>query len=237
MARRLCSCRARALRAILLGGGGQAVVTGASLAALAYIPAGTLGFLFYTYPAWVTVIAAVRGHERITAPRLLALALSLGGVATMVGAPGAASLHPLGVALALGSALAYAIYVPFIGRLQEGSTGTVTSVYICLGAGLVFACVTAVRGAGAPLTPLGWSAVAALALPCTVVAFLAFLRGLAALGPVRTAILSTVEPFWTASLGAVVLHQPIGRGTLIGGAMIAAAVLVLQRRGRAEPTS
>ena len=44
----------------------------------------------------------------------------------------------------------------------------------------------------------------------------------------RTAIVSTVEPFFTALLGAWVLSQPLTRGTLVGGAMIAAAVVLLQ---------
>jgi drug/metabolite transporter (DMT)-like permease len=68
-----------------------------------------------------------------------------------------------------------------------------------------------------------------------VLAFIAFMRGLGRLGPVRTAIVSTVEPFFTAVLGAVALAQPFGVATLAGGVLIAAAVLLLQRRP-AEPT-
>ena len=42
------------------------------------------------------------------------------------------------------------------------------------------------------------------------------------------AIVATVEPFWTAVLGAAVLGQRLTPATLGGGAMIAAAVLLLQ---------
>ena len=45
----------------------------------------------------------------------------------------------------------------------------------------------------------------------------------------RTAITSTVEPFWTTLLGVVLLHQSVGTGTLIGGLAIMGAVLLLQR--------
>jgi drug/metabolite transporter (DMT)-like permease len=61
-----------------------------------------------------------------------------------------------------------------------------------------------------------------------VLAFLAFLRGLATIGPVRTAIVSTVEPFWAALLGSVVLGQQLGVRTLGGGLLIATAVVLLQ---------
>jgi drug/metabolite transporter (DMT)-like permease len=63
---------------------------------------------------------------------------------------------------------------------------------------------------------------------CTALAFIAFLRGLGVLGPVRTAIVSTVEPFFTALLGAAVLGQPLTPPMLAGGALIAAAVVLLQ---------
>jgi drug/metabolite transporter (DMT)-like permease len=59
-----------------------------------------------------------------------------------------------------------------------------------------------------------------------------FLRGLSVLGPVRTSIISTVEPFWTAVLGALVLNQPITKGVVAGGACIALAVALLQWRPR-----
>src|SRR5918996_841796 len=51
---------------LVLAGGGQAAIAFVSLSALRYIPAAMLTFLFYTYPAWVAVIAALRGSERIT---------------------------------------------------------------------------------------------------------------------------------------------------------------------------
>jgi drug/metabolite transporter (DMT)-like permease len=69
------------------------------------------------------------------------------------------------------------------------------------------------------------------------VAFLGFLSGLRLLGAVRTAITSTVEPFWTTLLGIVVLQQPLGAGTIVGGVLIMAAVLLLQRRPRGEARS
>ena len=79
------------------------------------------------------------------------------------------------------------------------------------------------------LSPLAIAVVIALALLTTVLAFILFLRGLATLGPVRTAIVSTVEPFCTAVLGSLVLGQPITGGTIVGGGLIAAAVVLLQR--------
>src|SRR6478672_8632344 len=107
----------RAMPLLVLAGGGQAAIAFVSLSALRYIPAAMLTFLFYTYPAWVAVISALRGAERITRARAIALVLSLAGIALMVGIPGAGSLHPVGVLLALSSALMYAAYIPMIDHL------------------------------------------------------------------------------------------------------------------------
>ncbi len=76
-------------------------------------------------------------------------------------------------------------------------------------------------------------AIGLLAVVCTVIAFMLFLRGLAAIGPVRTAIVSTVEPFWGAFLGE---HRArVSRSsahTLGGGVLVAAAVILLNLPAR-----
>jgi drug/metabolite transporter (DMT)-like permease len=231
---RLALPRGRLLPLLTLGGGGQALVIFLALKSLDFISAATLGFLFYTYPAWVALFAAVRGSERIDRRRALALVLSLAGIVLMVGAPGTAALHPIGVALALGAAVAYALFIPLIGRLQAGLDPAAASTYVVLAASALFGVAGLATGNfRLSLPPVGWAVVTALALISTTLGFIAFLRGLQVLGPVRTAIVSTVEPFWIAVLGLVVLAQPIPPAVLVGGVLIAAAVVLLQK-GPAE---
>jgi drug/metabolite transporter (DMT)-like permease len=214
---------------MLLAGGGQAVIASLTLASLRYISAAMMIFLFYTYPTWVTVIAAVRGREALSARRLLALVLSLAGIAVMVGLPGTGEpMSAIGVALALVSALLYALYIPMIDRLGRGLRPAVTSMFACVGAAAILG-VAAMATGGLPVreAPAAWLGIGLLAVLSTVVAFLLFLRGLASLGPVRTAIISTVEPFWGAFLASLVLDQPLSARTLGGGALVAAAVVLL----------
>ena len=220
-----------AARLLLLGGGGQTLIAYVSLRALDYVPAATLAFLFYTYPTWVAAIAALRGTERVDATRAAALALSLGGIAIMVGSPWSGPLDPIGVALALGSAMIYALYIPLLGRLSAGREPAAVSAHIAWGVAVLLGAGGLATGAlSARLSPAAWLAVGTLALVSTAIAFIFFLRGLAVLGPVRTAIVSTVEPFWTTLLAVAALGQPFRMTTLAGGAMIAGAVLLLQRR-------
>jgi drug/metabolite transporter (DMT)-like permease len=227
-ARRAAMPQAIRWQAVVLLGGGQAIIAGLGLSALRFVPAATAGFLFYTYPAWVAVIAAMRGTERVTPRRLGALALSLVGVSVMVGAP-SGQMDWRGVVLSTGAAFAYALYIPHANRLQRDTTPAMLSMYVSIGAFVALAIFGQLTDTlDLRLSAQAAVAVVTLALVCTVFAFILFLRGLATLGPVRTAIVSTVEPFTTSVLGFAVLGQAIRLETLIGGALVATAVIVLQ---------
>jgi len=216
------------LRLVALGGGGQALLVFVALSALAYIPAATLAFLFYTYPAWVALVQAVRGAERLDGRRALALALSFAGIGAMVGLP-ADSLDWRGVALALGAAAIYGAYIPMMRVLAKDHPVAPVSAYGKIGSALCFL-VLAVsdRSFTYQMEPRTWLVIAALTLFSTVLPGVFFLMGLVRLGPVRTAIVSTVEPFLTALLGVLVLSQALTLPTVLGGTLIIAAVVLLQ---------
>jgi drug/metabolite transporter (DMT)-like permease len=200
-----------------------------TLAALRYISAATMIFLFYSYPAWVAVLSALRGREALSGQRALALTLSLVGIGVMVGLPGTGdATSAIGVGLALVSALLYAMYIPMIDYLGRDVPPAVTSTFVCVGAAVILAVAAAATG-GLALreAPIAWLGIGLMAVVSTVIAFMFFLHGLAAIGPVRTAIISTVEPFWGAFLASIVLAQPLSAHTLGGGALVAAAVILL----------
>jgi drug/metabolite transporter, DME family len=221
--------KARVFALILIGGVGQALITYISLHALEYIAVGPLAFLFYTYPAWVALLAAVRKTEKLTRPRIVALVLALMGVSAMVGAPSAEVLNPVGVALALASAILYALYLPSLAHLQTSIPAAVSTLLVVLGAAVSFSITALItnqiylpKGAGA------WTNIALLAIVSTVIAFFTLIRGLARLGPVRTSIIATIEPFFTAILGAAILGNRLTLATAFGALLIATAVVLIQ---------
>lgn len=218
----------RIIQLVLIGGCGQALITYLSLYALEYIPVGPLAFLFYTYPAWVALLGAFRRTEKLTLVRIIALTLALIGVTIMVGVP-TEKLNPIGVLLALGSSLLYSAYLPALEHVQEGVPAIVATFLLVGGAAITF--VFAALLTGRLFLPAGiavWSEILLLALASTVIAFWALIKGVAVLGPVRTAIVATVEPFFTATLGVLILENQLGAATLVGGILIASAVLLIQ---------
>jgi drug/metabolite transporter (DMT)-like permease len=221
--------RQRLVQLFLIGGFGQALITYVSLHALEYIPVGPLAFLFYTYPAWVALVAAMRRTEKLTLIRAIALTLALVGVTAMVGTPFTDKLNPTGVILALSSALLYSAYLPSLEHLQQGLPALVSTFLVVAGAAVTF--LLAALFADEMYLPMAlpvWSNIFVLALASTVIAFSTLIKGLSVLGPVRTSIVATVEPFFTAMLGIAILGDQLTITTVVGGILIGAAVLLIQ---------
>lgn len=220
-------------RLLIIGGVGQGIIVYMALSSLAWINPATLGFLFFTFPAWVAIVQAARGAERLDGVRLMALALALGGVVVIIGTPQAADLDWRGVALALGAAFCYGIFIPLLRWLQAGNSITTTTTYTKIGAAAMHLVVWSWQGGvTASLSERAWLLIGALAFFSTVLPSLFFLKAINVIGPVRTAIVSTVEPFLTALLAVVILSQGLTLTTILGGALIGSAVWILQGVGR-----
>ncbi|MBA3342116.1 MAG: DMT family transporter [Gemmatimonadaceae bacterium] len=220
-------------RLVLIGATAQALITYLSLYALNYIPVAPLAFLFFTYPAWVALLSALRGKERVTSASMTALTLAMLGISVMIGAPSAVSLNSAGVMLGLGTALLYALYLPAMETAQRGLPPSVSTFYLILGAGATFLVSSVITGQmQLPPSLEAWGYVGLLSVVCTVLAFTALIAGLRELGPLRTAIISTVEPFFTSLLGVFFLRENLTVTTLTGGALIAVAVVLLHWQGR-----
>ena len=220
-----------AVKTMALAGLGQTLIAVLTLSALRYISVATLAFLFYTFPAWVALRAAILRTERLTGTRLFSLLLSFSGVGIMVGWPGAEAVHPLGAGLALTAAVVYALFIPLIDRLREGVSAVVATAWVAVGALLIFlAAAVVTKGLVVPSTAMSWLYIVGLGTVSTALAFTLFLRGLQVVGPVMASIVTTAEPFFVAALAALVLGQPITVQTVIGGSFIAIAVLILHLR-------
>src|SRR5690606_11041795 len=130
-------------------------------------------FLFYTYPAWVALVQAVRGAERLDGRRALALALSFAGIGVMVGlpaaGPGAEALDWRGIALALGAAVIYGAYIPMMRALAKDHPVAPVSAYGKIGSALAFLVLAVSDGSFTyQMSAATWGVIAALTIFSTV---------------------------------------------------------------------
>jgi drug/metabolite transporter (DMT)-like permease len=193
---------------------------------------------FYTYPVMVAVAGVILHGDPLGGTRLAALVLAMGGMVLVVAGqldPAAGvSLDAFGFLLALVAAASQTVFV-LIGRRGYRSVPTEHASMVVIGGGaLAYLVLVVGTGSVAALAvPLESGDVLALVVFAGVVAaglasFL-FITGIRLVGPVRTGILSLFEPVVGVVLAAVVLGETLRPVQLVGGALVLAAVALLQR--------
>jgi len=184
--------------------------------------------LHFFYPVTIAVAAGILGRERFSARKAAALVFAIAGTAIVL-SPDGESLDFWGVALALGSAFSYTVYVVGIGSRRLASLDRLILVFwICLFAAFahfVNAIATGTFSARPDL--IGILALIAMALFSTVFSIVAFTEGVRRIGPTTAAILSTLEPIVTAFMGITVLGEHFSSSFVIGAALIIVSAIVV----------
>ena len=218
--------------ALALGAAGYALQAGGYFAALERIDASLLALILYTYPAMVAGAALAIGRERLNGRKVAALLLASSGLVLVLAGAGAGALDPLGAALGLGAAMVYTTYILVSERVVARVRPPVLAAIVCTGAAASLLVGTTLLGEFRPadLTAAGWGWLACLAVISTVGAVSLFFAGLDRVGPTAASILSTVEPVVTVLLAFLVFGEVLGAVQLAGGALVLAAVLVLNLR-------
>ena len=194
--------------------------------ALQFASAGLVALLLYAYPTLVCLLAAAFLHERLTPRRMALLAASFVGLALTLGG-GHGTLT--GIALGLGAALFYSVYI-LVGARELGRVDALASTtVVCLSAGAALAVASPFTGARFPGDAQGWLAILAIAGISTVVAIVAFFAGLKLVGPARASIVSTLEPVVTVALAWLFLGETLSAVQFAGGALVLGAAIWMAR--------
>ena len=213
-----------------LGYGAHAWLFSASLGRL---DAGLVDLLLFTYPALVMVGAVVLRRERLSTRRLVALGTALAGTATVL-VGGLDTIDPLGAALALGAAVAYAAYILLSSGQLDRTDPFLLTALVTTGAA---AALTAAGLARSDVS-LGTSASAywlIAAVGAVAVAGMSmFITGIGMLGPSRASIVSAVQPAITTVLGYAVFADRLGPAQLLGGVLVVSGVVILETRSRSS---
>jgi DME family drug/metabolite transporter len=181
-------------------------------------------------PVLVALISTFLTGERPSRIVIIALALAVVGVGLVVGfQPGARqqTVNPLGVALALGSGLGYAL-VALSGRAVAGRYHPLQINAIAFAAGalalLPAALLTGFVGA---YPPAGWALLLYLGLVPSALAYGLFLTGMRSTPATVASVLTLVEPLTATILAAVLFGERLGALGLLGGALLLGAILLL----------
>jgi len=196
--------------------------------ALSFTAISTLTLLFYTYPAFVTLLATVFLKEPLTRIKLMALLLALSGCLIVLRPREVGDWR--GALLALTASVLYSAYMLAGTRLTRGVDPFLTTAWIMSATAAAFVAAALLRGEmGSVRGGEAWGVILGLALVATVMADGSFFAGLPLAGASRAAILSTVEPLCTLLLSALLLGEAIPPVRFLGGVLIVGSVILIHR--------
>lgn len=221
----------------LLGLAGYAVEASLFFAALNHGTATAVTLLFFTYPVIVTVASVALGSDPPS--RLVggALVTAVAGAAVVVAGGGRLAIRPLGILLALGSALMFAIYLIGVDRFMRKTDSAVASFWVSVWAALGLCATLPLQpGRLVPEDGGGLIALAALGV-ATAGAFACLMAGMRRIGPVRASIIAAVEPLSASTLAVVFLNERLSAFTVVGGVLIlvaSAAASITRKESKLE---
>lgn len=194
----------------------------------------TAAILLYTSPIWVMLMSALFFKERITANKLLAIALAFSGCALISGVGGGRLSLP-GLMVGLGAGLGYALYSIFgTVALRHYEPLTVTAwSFMFAAAGSWFVCAPAQMADTVAASPPWLLAFClCMSLVTAVIPFTAYTLGLKTTPAGKAAVLATVEPLSAAVLGLVFFKERLSPASLCGIALILAAIVILSLKNK-----
>lgn len=192
-----------------------------------YIGSGMATTLHFTYPVAVMLIMVFFCKQKLERRQVLCAVLCLFGLALLSSADSQPSA--LGILLAVGSGIVYAVYIVLLGRstVRELHPLTLAFWMALFSAAEIGAAALAAGQLVFSLDAIGWAAELAMALFTTVFALVLFQRGLFLCGEVRASLLSTFEPLTGVVIGVIAFHEALTRNEICGIAGILAAVILL----------
>lgn len=222
------------LLAGMLGGYGPMWL---DFAGLAYVSAGLERIVLFLYPTMVVVLTALLFKQRINKGEIFALVLTYAGVGLVVShdltlSSLQGSHTMLGLALVFASAISYAAYLVFSGRLIPRVGSSLFTAYTMLAA-------TAASAGHFASTPhpvsvlhlpiqVYWLSLS-MALVATVLPAILLNEGIRRIGTNRASMVSSIGPVSTILLAYLFLGEGITWLQLLGTALVMAGVWVIAK--------
>lgn len=198
--------------------------------------AGLASVLNATTPFWTLVAAQyLTSDERLTANKLAGIGLGIAGTAVMLGPGVIAGIGgPVWAKLALiGASVSYAFAAIYSRKQFKGvapvhiATGQLTASTLIMLPIILLTFGTSARYIGSPHV---MAAVVALALLSTAIGYILFFRIVAMAGATNASLVTLVVPVSAMLLGVTLLGERLEMFEMIGMALIALGLLVIDGR-------
>jgi len=227
------------MAALLIGGALLVGGNGGVILAEQYAPTGVVALLVATAPLWMAIIDRVVFGRRLPVLVIVGLLIGFGGVAFLIGSPGAGHINLFGAALALAAPVCWASGSVFTRHVKLPKRPLVAAGMEMLWAGLVFAIASVVTG---ELGRLHWQHVSTTSIVAllylivlgSLVGFSAYVWLLRSAPLSLVSTYAYVNPVVAVILGGIFLGEAItARLVIAGGIIVLAVALIVVARSRA----
>ena len=218
--------------------------SGTYYAGLETVPVSLAALIVYIYPAVVAVLSLRFGLRLEGRRAWFALGLALVGVALALGGIPDDALPPItGLILIVVSPLIYSVWIILSARLAgerketvgdagDGGADAAAATALMMTGTAVTYWVTGFL-TGQPLAPAeipsaAWPGLVGVGVVATFIAIQTFYAGAKRVGAAQAALVSTIEPFYTITLAAILFGESLAPVQLAGGALIILGVLIAQ---------
>ncbi|MGR6836281.1 DMT family transporter [Syntrophomonas erecta] len=226
------------IKTMLIGGVFYMIQSILYFSSVHYIPASMVALLFYAYPALVALFSFLIEREALSRTLLIAVLISFAGLILVLGAS-FGTINKLGMVLALGAALVYAIYIIASNRLVKEMSPMVSCAFVCLFASyslLITGLVTNTMSFFFPAR--AWLPVMGIVLLSTVLAIFGLFKGLELIGSTRSAILSMIEPPVTVLFSCLLFQDKLSLLQWMGAVLVIfGSIMVTKARETKSETS
>ena len=194
----------------------------------------TLAILtMYTFPFLTSIGMSLTGRERLTPRLVLSLLCGFAGLALVLGV-GSHMPAPLGVAAALGAALAFSTALVLTPRLAPDLPAPLRAFFMVATAATLFVAASVTTGDfRLPENDAAWLGLAGLST-FYAIGFTGLFLLLPLLGPMQIAVTLNLEPLAVAVVSWIALGEALSPVQMLGGLLVIGAVIYYQsKRGAA----
>ena len=190
--------------------------------ALETIDASTAAILNATAPIFGAIVAAFWIGEKLTLEKVAGIALSITGIAILVGwTPRPMSdAELLACAFALLACACYGYTAVYTKVKLKGAPPAALSAGSCLVAAAAMAPFTPWSVAAGPVPWFAWGSLAVLGIFCTAIALILYYRLITDLGPVKGVMVTLLIPVFGILWGVLFLGEPLTAGRIAGCATV-----------------
>ncbi len=228
--------RGQILPALLLGLTGVFGYNVCFFSGLKTVTAGRASLIIATNPVFIALLASLLFRERLSFVRLVGIALSITGAATVIG-HGQPQLvlqgtFGRGELLILGSVASWVAY-SLIGKVAMRELSPLVAVtYSCAIGALALLPAAVIEGVWKNLSHCSnqaWLSILYLGLMGSALGFIWYYEGIKAIGPARAGVFINIVPLSSVVLAFFLLHEPVDSSLLAGAALIITGVYLTNR--------